>query len=86
MKLRIFAFRDRKLGEYSRPMFFVNQGVMLRELQEVLTAEDKRETFQKHPEDFELCALGEFDSESGVFDAVSPIIVMMLSDLLVKSN
>lgn len=86
MKLNMFVFRDRKAEEYTPPFFSPNKGVFLRDVSEQLSSAQKSAAWQKYPEDFELCEVGSFDLVTGEFETKAPVIVLMLSELLVKSN
>lgn len=60
---KIFAIYDSKVESYGRPMFFLTKGEALRSWSDIIN--DDKSAFHKHPEDFTLFELGEFDETSG---------------------
>ena len=62
-KLKIFAARDSKLGVFMTPFFMMHQGQALRAWEEIVN--DEKSVMSKHPADFALYHLGEFDDDSG---------------------
>jgi len=60
---KIYSIRDTKIGTYMTPMFVPHLTTILRDLEEVI--KDEKSMLNKHPEDFELRYIGEFDEETG---------------------
>jgi hypothetical protein len=60
-----YAVFDRKAEMYSQPFLEVKDGTAIRAVQD-LVIKDKDHPFAKHPSDFSLHKLGEFDEQSGV--------------------
>ena len=60
----VYSILDIKSGIYSRPMFVLKKGMMLREFQDI--ANDKNHPIGKHPEDYCLYYIGQYDDEKGV--------------------
>ena len=71
MKVRVFSVFDKKARLYNPPVFFVTLGQALRWFGDLLS--DKAQLTGKHPEDFELVAVAEFDDESAVFGDVDHV-------------
>lgn len=65
MKIKIFAVLDTKTGIYSHPMFMHTTGAMMRAW--VDTVNDPKSSMNKHPEDYVLFELGEYDDAHGRF-------------------
>lgn len=65
MKLKIYSVYDAKLEAYMQPFFMQTRGQALRAFTD--TCNDTNTQFSKHPEDFTLFELGEYDDESGLF-------------------
>lgn len=59
MILKMFAVYDSKVGAYMAPFFMQSSGQALRAF--IDTAQDKETQIGKHPEDFTLFELGEYD-------------------------
>lgn len=68
MKIQIFAVRDSALKAFAQPMFMPTIGVALRMFTDEVNRQDPNNALNKHPEDYELYHLGEFDDELGQFD------------------
>lgn len=64
MKMKCVAVRDRMLAGFSQPMFFATSAAAERAFKDELNRQDG--PFYKHPEDFELFELGEFDDQTGM--------------------
>lgn len=67
MKLHILSLRDIKANLYNIPIFTPNIQVTLRDLRDLVNDPQGKENWQKHPEDFELWELGEWDTETATF-------------------
>jgi len=62
-KLKMFAAEDRKLGVFLTPFFFLHTGQALRAWSEIVN--DRTTVVGKHPADFSLSQIGEFDDADG---------------------
>lgn len=72
MKLLVFSAYDVKLEAYLRPFYCQTKGEALRLWMDTVQKTDH--PFNKHPEDFCLFELGEFDEKTGTFNnAHAPI-------------
>jgi len=69
MKIGMFAIFDVKTGAYMLPFFQVTRGQAMRSLADSMG--DKDNPVGRHPEDYRLFQLAEFDDESG---EIEPII------------
>lgn len=68
MKLKVIAVRDSPADAYMPPSFVHNTGQAIREFGDI--CKDPNHQFSKHPEDYELFYLGEWDDQDGTFDLV----------------
>lgn len=66
MILRIFAIYDIKTEIFSPPFFQSTTGEALRNFKDLVN--DERSTVHKHPEDYRLMCLGNWDNHTGLFD------------------
>lgn len=66
MKLKMYAVYDTKVEAFLRPFFMRTRGEALRAWQEL--ANDEQTQFCKHPTDFALMELGEYDDSQGTVD------------------
>jgi len=64
-KLLVYAVYDSKVQRYAQPFQMRTKGEALRGWQEV--ANDPSTSISKHPEDFSLMELGEYDESVGQF-------------------
>jgi hypothetical protein len=60
-----YAVYDRKAEMYSQPFLEIKDGTAIRAVQD-LVINNKDHAFAKHPSDFSLHRLGEFDESTGV--------------------
>ena len=60
-----YAVFDRKAEIYSQPFLEIKDGTAIRAVQDIVI-NNKDHAFAKHPKDFSLHRLGEFDECSGV--------------------
>lgn len=63
MKLLAFSIFDEKGGLFSNPFFMAHKGLAIRAFYDLVC--DNNTTVSKHPEDFKLYCIGEFDDNSG---------------------
>jgi len=60
-----YAVFDRKAEMYSQPFLEIKDGTAIRAVQDIVI-NNKDHAFAKHPSDFSLHKLGEFDETTGV--------------------
>ena len=65
MQIQVFSIRDGKSCVFGMPFFRVNKGVAMRDFSDLVN--DVQTSIHKHPDDFKLYSLGEFDDNSGEF-------------------
>lgn len=63
MKLKILSCFDSKAGVYSTPFYVASLGIGLRAFSDAANTKDS--PVNKHPEDYTLFLLGDFDDETG---------------------
>lgn len=77
MKYKVFSVLDNGVSTFGAPMFARHVGEMVRSLETEVNRDDERNMLNRHPEDFVLFELGEFDDQSGAFELhVTPQHVM----------
>lgn len=69
MNLQIFAIYDKKAQFFSPPFVNRNKGEALRTLEDL--ANDPQTRINKHPADFQIFELGEWDEVTGKITPVS---------------
>lgn len=61
--MKIYSIKDQAVEAFAQPFFVKAQGVAVRMFMDETNNEQSQ--INKHPEDFELWYLGEFDDETG---------------------
>lgn len=75
MKQKIFTIRDDKLETYNVPFFVPTIGAAERDFTD--HANNPESPLYKHPEDYTLFLLGEYDQSSGLVDMeITPKVLM----------
>lgn len=69
MVTKVFAVYDSKVEAYMNPMFFQSIGAALRVWVDAVN--DQTTNIAKHPEDYTLFELGEYDDQTGQFKNLS---------------
>jgi hypothetical protein len=81
MKLQIFAVYDSKAEAYLSPFFMQSKGQAIRAFGN--SASDASTDLGRHPEDFTLFHLGEYDDQNASFSLVSsPISIGLALELV----
>ena len=62
-KLMLYSVYDAKVKYFHNPMFMRNKGEAIRSWQEA--ANDDKSQICRHPSDFDLFEMGEFDDQTG---------------------
>lgn len=84
MITQIFAVRDIKSQQFGNPNFIHNKGEALRTFADTVNQQDDKNLLNKHPEDFELYHLGEYNTDTGVITAIQPTAVITASEVKAK--
>lgn len=66
----VVAVRDGATGIFGQPWFVVARGQAIRAFSDEVNRKPAETDLAKHPEDFELYALAEFDEGSGRFGSL----------------
>lgn len=74
-KVKMYSPFDSKLQMWMQPMFFLHAGQAERQWREL--ANDPSTIVAKHPVDFILYQVGEFDDETGAVSPVHPPVQLM---------
>ncbi len=77
MKFKIFTVFDSKAEAFNTPFFLAAKGQAVRAFEDEVNSENSE--FSKHPEDYTLFCLGEYDSDTG---AITPIKLESLGTAL----
>ncbi|AXH76064.1 MAG: nonstructural protein [Microviridae sp.] len=85
MRYKMVVVRDRAADVYNQPAFVPSLGIAIRSFADEVNRVDVNNQLNKHPEDFDLFYLGEYDDNSGEFDAVRPQQIAVGKDVVIKS-
>lgn len=73
MRTKMFAFFDSKAAFFSNPYFDQREASAVRAFSDAVNdCSNPNNMLNKHPEDYSLFYLGEFDNETGAIDIVRP--------------
>lgn len=70
MMLQAFSVFDKAVNAFMPPFFARSTGEAMRSFEEL--ANDATTNVSKHPSDFVLFRIGEFNDSSGIFDVAEP--------------
>jgi len=76
MKLQAFSVYDRVGEGFGRPMFGQSIGAVVRSFRDEVNRSAEDNPYFKHPDDYELVHIGEFDDETGHFTPIQQRVVM----------
>jgi len=79
---KIFAIRDIKAGNYATPFFMPSNGLAIRAFSDLVS--DPKTTINRHPDDFQLFVIGEYDDNSGEIISTKPEFLSNASEYLKK--
>lgn len=85
MKLLAFSVYDEKAGVFGVPFCMAHRGLAIRAFSDLVA--DVNTTVHKHPSDFKLYTIGEFDDNSGALISLSqPEFLQNASDFVQKGE
>lgn len=81
MKLKVFSVYDEKACAFSSPFNMAHKGQAMRAFQDLI--QDGKSMVSKHPGDFKLYELGEFDDNSGKYvNQAQPVYICIGSEFV----
>lgn len=84
MKMFVIAVRDGAVQSFMQPSFCNHTGAAVRAF--IDHCRDPQTDFHKHPEDYELYQVGEFDDQTGKFTDADPIRLSRAVDHVVPGG
>lgn len=82
MRYKVLTVRDRAIDAFGQPFFSVSTGGAIRGFADEINRVADGNQLNKHPEDFDLFLLGEYDDQDGKFYTDSPSQVAIGKDLV----
>jgi len=83
MIYQVFAVKDDKAAAFALPFFLPRMEVALRSFRDAM--KDPKHDMSRHPEDYSLWCLGEFDDNKGAMLPVEPVLVARAADEVAKA-
>lgn len=80
MYYKAYSFLDKKTGMYSAPFHVVHEAIAMRTARELVADIDT--TVGRHPADFDLYLVGEFNDNTGIYSGVGPACVTSCAALV----
>lgn len=81
MKYKVMCVRDRAVDAFSTPFFVRSVGEAVRSFSDEVNRKDDNNQIYKHPEDYDLYLISEFDSDTGLFSDSKPSMVAVGKDV-----
>lgn len=86
-KFLVVAVRDSAAGIFGQPMCMQSKAVAIRAFADEVNKPHEQNQWNKHPEDFEMFVLGQWDDESGTFELLkSPESLIRAVDCVSTKN
>lgn len=80
MILKVFSVFDSKLASFSRPWYEMTEASAIRVFADAVNdGSNPNNQWYKHPEDFSLFVIGEFDDAKGVITSKNPLSLVTAS-------
>lgn len=80
MILKVFSVLDAKVGVFGNPWYEQYEAAAIRNFSDaVVDGSNPNNMWHKHPEDFALYLIGEFNNENGLIKAVQPVCLVTAS-------
>lgn len=80
MKLKVFSVFDSKAAYFGQPFFDQSENSAIRNFADAVNdSSNPNNMWNKHPEDFSLFNIGEFDNETGQIEKQLPLSVITAS-------
>lgn len=85
MILKVFSVFDSKLSTYDNPFYFTTEAAAIRAFSDQVNDQSGQGPFAKwsrHPEDYSLFIVGQFDDQLGKLQAQTPESLITASSLV----
>jgi hypothetical protein len=84
MKMQYCSIKDTAVSAFMQPIAVAHTAQAMRSMQDAVN--DPQSDFAKHPADYELYHIAEFDDQTGQFNNLEePIRLCRVQDLITKS-
>lgn len=79
MKLNVYSVFDSKLAMYDFPFYFSSDAAAIRGFGDEVNNPQSQKPWCRHPEDYQLFKIGEFDNDLGQLVAKAPLALVTAS-------
>lgn len=86
MKLFVMSVRDRATDSFGNPFTVAAVGQAVRGFADEINKHAEGNMLNMHPEDFDLYALGSFETDTGEFDVHPPRQISIGKDVVIKGG
>jgi hypothetical protein len=80
MRYKIIAIRDRAVDAFGVPIFVANLGGAIRSFGDEVKRVDPTNNMNKHPEDYDLFHIGDYDDSTAEFHPIRPVQIAIGKD------
>lgn len=70
---KVYAVQDAKSGMFNQPIFLLSDGEAVRSFADACAPGNEQSMLSRHPEDFNLFYIGEYDESEGTLQASIPV-------------
>lgn len=77
MILKMYCIRDRATDSFGNPMFLMATGQAIRSFTDEINRAAADNSLYGHPDDYDLYALGEYDTATGTFTPTAPVMILV---------
>jgi len=85
MHLFVVCVKDRAAEVFNRPFFVPHRNVAIRDFTDEVNRAAVDNQLNKHPDDFDLYLLGEFNDNTGEFSISTPQVLVRAKDVVQSS-
>ena len=78
----VVSVKDRAAEVFNRPFFVPHRNVAIRDFTDEVNRVAADNQLNKHPDDFDLYLLGQFDDSKGTFVSEEPVVLVRGKDVI----
>lgn len=78
----VVSVKDRAADVFNRPFFVPHRNVAIRDFTDEVNRVAADNQLNKHPDDFDLYLLGQFDDSKGTFVSEEPVVLVRGKDVI----
>lgn len=78
----VVCVKDRAAEVFNRPFFVAHRNVAIRDFTDEVNRSAADNQLNKHPDDFDLYLLGQYDDNTGQFNMDAPTVLVRAKDVI----